>query len=665
MARISTIFTESTITQVGATVLNPLREYINVDASKEDPLTPSNITETVDSLFYMQAGDKTPFTTALKVQYDTNKKEFTYKTYDAVTKISVARSNNQSGYYNNPLTWGYNAQGNMSRTHDDENTYDLKAFKRNYPYSSLLGGYPLSNYDYKTPRISTRIYYLDPATDTTVSHNNYTTPYDFINNKSKEGKICHSIMFYYTGFASTTLCIKQDISGTTDGEVSTFAIPYSNNVYWDFWQQGANPMYSTLDFTNKEYFDDVVHIGTGTSYNYYVHPIKPEKILNFIASFGFIFNDKLTKDELQTFYPIVNNGIISGEYVESPADWTSDNSKWGNTDELDKPDPSKPDDGLAKQPLNPYALAERFFNRYLLTAQEMIDLKAALDGETLQELNAIQYVVNLCIVPDGLDTYYASAPTNEIYFGKTAVNLPAKKVLGATSIISMGRKNILPKYNNFLDYEPYTKVSLYIPFCGKVSLPTDKVMGKQIRVQVAFDYLDGNCTAYVYVGESLITTSTGNFYCSVPLSQDVSMSKDMEFMFSAINWIGQSVGSVGIGLATQNPAIAIGGAISSTANFGNSLHDITAKSDTNIVQGSGNLNAFNAPMECCVYYERPDVEVPKLFGDINGFACHESGQLKEFHGFTSCSDFHLDGIVCTKIEKEMLEELLRKGVILD
>ncbi|VDK40344.1 unnamed protein product [Cylicostephanus goldi] len=343
----------------------------------------------------------------------------------------------------------------------------------------------------------------------------------------------------------------------------------------------------------------------------------------------------------------------------------AENGKWTETDDIPLPNSDVDPETLANQPLNPYALAERFFNRYLLTAQEMIDLKTALDGETLQEINAIQYVVNLCIVPDGLDDYYDTSPTTEIYFGRTAVNLPAKKVLGATSIIDFGSTNVSRKYNNFLDYEPYTKVSVYIPFCGKVNLPTDKVMGKTINVQVAFDYLDGNCTAYVYVGDSLITTATGNFYCSVPLSQDASMSKDIEFMFSAINWIGQSVGSVGIGLATQNPAIAIGGAISSAANFGNSLHDITAKSDTNIVQGSGNLNTFNAPMECCLYYERPDVEIPELFGEINGFACHVSGQLKEFHGFTACSDFHLDGIVCTKIEKEMLDELLRKGVILD
>lgn len=323
------------------------------------------------------------------------------------------------------------------------------------------------------------------------------------------------------------------------------------------------------------------------------------------------------------------------------------------------------DNKLAPQPLNPYALAERFFNRYLLTAQEMIDLKTALDGETLQELNAIQYVVNLCIVPDGLDNYYNSISTSVIKFGKTEVNLPAKQVLGATSIIDFGGTNILKKYNNFLDYEPYTKISVYIPFCGKVNLPTDKVMGKYINIKVAFDYLDGNCTGYVFVEDSLIATATGNFYCSVPLSQDVSMNKSMEYMFSTINWIGQGVGSIGVGLATQNPAISIGGAVSSSANFMNSLHDITAKSDTNIVQGSGNLNVFNAPMECCVYYERPDVNVPALFGEINGFACHESGKLNDFHGFTSCSDFHVDKILCTKTEKEMIEELLKKGVILD
>lgn len=390
-----------------------------------------------------------------------------------------------------------------------------------------------------------------------------------------------------------------------------------------------------------------------------------DTMCKMLASIGYIIECEVD-DIHNIIYPIITNGMCDGSYTFDKKEFDeAENGKWTDTDNIPSPNPDAESETLAKQPLNPYALAERFFNRYLLTAQEMIDLKTALDSETMQEINAIQYVVNLSIVPDGLDDYYDTSPTTEIYFGRTVVNLPAKKVLGATSIIDFGSKKVSMKYNNFLDYEPYTKVSLYIPFCGKVNLPTDKVMGKTINVQVAFDYLDGNCTGYVFVDDSLITTVTGNFYCSVPLSQDVSMSKSIEYMFSSINWIGQGLGSLGVGLATQNPAIAIGGAISSTANFGNSLHDIMAKSDTNIVQGGGNLNAFNFPMECCLYYERPDVEIPELFGEINGFACHVSGQLKEFHGFTACSDFHLDGIVCTKIEKEMLDELLRKGVILD
>lgn len=663
MSRISDIFTVRTSTDTYE-ILNPLSEYINVDASI-NKITNENIEDTIDSLFYMQAGENTPFTSVIRTFSSSPDENLTYP---ATTYIGIAQSNNSTRYYNDELSWQYSSSGYGTRYLDDdkENYNNYVPWKTSFPDSNILGGRPISKVNYKSIRITPQVHYMT-KTGTPNPTYNYATPYYFLSNyKANDWVITGISLNSYSPVPSTSIMYSQKIK-TDDpsqgGLVRTFCVPYKGISFprIDFYKSSAHRYF--LDYSNTEYFDEPIHYGTGRFD--IVYPLKPEKLFNFLVSFGYILEGNFTKDDTQRFYPIVNNGIISGDYVEKLEDWKSDNSKWEDTSELDRPDPSANVEELAKQPLNPYALSERFFNRYLLTAQEMIDLKTALDGETLQELNAIQYVVNLCIVPDGLDTYYASAPTNEIYFGKTAVNLPARKVLGATSIVDLGYVDITRKYNNFLDYEPYTKVTLYIPFCGKVSLPTDKVMGNQIHVQVAFDYLDGNCTAYVYMGDSLITTATGNFYCSVPLSQDASMSKDMEFMFSAINWIGQSVGSVGIGLATQNPAIAIGGAISSTANFGNSLHDITAKSDTNIVQGSGNLNGFNAPMQCCVYYERPDVEVPKLFGEINGYACHESGQLKEFHGFTSCSDFHLDGIVCTKIEKEMLDELLRKGVILD
>lgn len=333
-----------------------------------------------------------------------------------------------------------------------------------------------------------------------------------------------------------------------------------------------------------------------------------------------------------------------------------------------------PDDGgggdgpdkLADQFLNPYSLQERFLHRYVLNAQEMNDLAQALESPSLAEINAIQYVVDLSIIPDDIaDNSLNTSRVSVIKFGTHEVELPASIVNYSNSIIYLDSVFVGEKYGNFLDYEPYTKLKLYIPFCGTVNLPTDKVMGKYLDVYYTFDYLNGNCIGCVYVGNSLVTTVSGNFYCTVPLSQDVSTQKNEAMVMSAFSTFGQLAATVGIGTATKNPLLLAGGVESSIASLGQTYLDIKQKSDVEMIGGSGNLTMFNMPMECCLYYERPSVDIPDNFGDINGYACNKGGKLSDFHGFTACSDFHLDKIVCTKTEKEMIEDLLKKGVILD
>ena len=56
-----------------------------------------------------------------------------------------------------------------------------------------------------------------------------------------------------------------------------------------------------------------------------------------------------------------------------------------------------------------------------------------------------------------------------------------------------------PTHGAFLDYDPYTTISLYIPFIGIVPLQTNMVMGRQIRLYSAVDIYAGTLHYNVYV----------------------------------------------------------------------------------------------------------------------------------------------------------------------
>jgi hypothetical protein len=53
---------------------------------------------------------------------------------------------------------------------------------------------------------------------------------------------------------------------------------------------------------------------------------------------------------------------------------------------------------------------------------------------------------------------------------------------GNNCIIPLGSMFIRPRYNSFLDYEPYTTIRLYIPYIGTIELAPSIYMNKTVHV---------------------------------------------------------------------------------------------------------------------------------------------------------------------------------------
>ena len=51
------------------------------------------------------------------------------------------------------------------------------------------------------------------------------------------------------------------------------------------------------------------------------------------------------------------------------------------------------------------------------------------------------------------------------------------------------------KYNSYLDYAPYTKAEIFLPFIGFCPLNINDIMGKSVDITYNIDLLSGVCTA--------------------------------------------------------------------------------------------------------------------------------------------------------------------------
>ena len=98
--------------------------------------------------------------------------------------------------------------------------------------------------------------------------------------------------------------------------------------------------------------------------------------------------------------------------------------------------------------------------------------------------------------------------------------------------------------NTFLDYEPFTKVAIYLPFVGIRQLDTDEVMGQSLNVTYQFDNISGSCIAFITVNGAVRYTFSGSCAIGIPISQS---NWGQTYMAAATIAAGGVAGAVGAG----------------------------------------------------------------------------------------------------------------------
>lgn len=284
------------------------------------------------------------------------------------------------------------------------------------------------------------------------------------------------------------------------------------------------------------------------------------------------------------------NGVTTGEYEEGAAALDLPNSDWtdGRQSGYDPNRPPTPEDGDTgdlgnfrnftdtthfNYPCTVYALTETNFRNF---AEALNSLYLTDEDTTQMELdfkgsNPTDYIINCYALP--FEPNFLSSSEVGVQIGpQTLLNITGKVVNTATSFyIDCGTKAI-PKRGNFLDFEPYTHIELYLPMCGTVTLDPALVVGKTIKVVMYYNVLTNSATAAVYrlseLGDTLIATSTGEIGISIPFSA-YNMGQYQNAIKATENAIKQNGLKVATGVATT--AVGIAGALLAPETGGLSL----------------------------------------------------------------------------------------------
>lgn len=288
-----------------------------------------------------------------------------------------------------------------------------------------------------------------------------------------------------------------------------------------------------------------------------------------------------------------------------------------------------------------------FSRTYLMTTERISQLSAFLWGDNffqnikLLNNSPIENIVSCKLMPCSV-----SGVDEPITLGNVSTGVNGDKTSSSLRV-EIGSLNIPEYYHSFLDYAPYTKLTIFLPFIGFKEIDTNLFMGKTLTIYYVFDFITGAIKAQLYANNIYVYTFDAIGGIDIPITASNRAQVESGYIKSAL--------TVGAGIASGN-ALAIGGGILSLA---------TPQYHYNTSGAFSPSCGFHDTRLVYVIYDRPIVQYPSGYNHNIGKPCKLSQNFNSLNGFTIVENgVELSSIPCTAEEREEILQLLSSGVYL-
>lgn len=213
-------------------------------------------------------------------------------------------------------------------------------------------------------------------------------------------------------------------------------------------------------------------------------------------------------------------------------------------------------------------------------------------------------------------------------------------------VINVGSITLPRKYNNFLDFEPYTKVQIYLPFYGCAMLDSSLVIGRTISIKYIIDVITATAKIKIIHDDKTLYEFKTTCGSDLPITSSNRASVEMGYLSSGVG--------MGVSIASGN---VLGGLASGLSMAQSQYHSTTSG---NV---SGVLNFHDSRM-VTVLVDRPVYTELRNFNKTHGRVCNLSKTLRDLRGFTKCAENVQIPFNCLDEERTMIIEQLVNGVII-
>ncbi len=385
-----------------------------------------------------------------------------------------------------------------------------------------------------------------------------------------------------------------------------------------------------------------------------------------------LFQDAVTEKTLQDDGTITETEYVPIPWVTeglNPEQATTGDEKTQTDTEVDpttgeqvlpttkQDEPTQPPDtgdGSAPVPVIPTGSASSLWAVYNPTQGQLNSFGAWLwSSDFVEQLKKLFADPMQAII--GVHKVFATPHTGgaqNIKCGYLDSGVASAVVTSQYTTVDCGSASLREYFGNVFDYDPFTKVSIFLPFIGIVPLNTADVMRSTVSVKYKVDVITGACLAEVSIsrdgGGGILYTYGGSAIVTYPVSS------------------GSYVGAVQAALSTAigiGSAIATGG-VSLGATAGMMLGGLShAKTQ---VQHSGQFSGSSGAMggkKPYLIVSRPQTRTPSKIGEYKGIPSNAIHKLSSCTGFVKVNEIHITSKLAYDTEIQEIESLLKSGVI--
>lgn len=305
------------------------------------------------------------------------------------------------------------------------------------------------------------------------------------------------------------------------------------------------------------------------------------------------------------------------------------------------------------------------FTAYVPTRAELIEFSDFLwsdlfDIDTLKKIfaNPFDYIFALSAIP--IDVPINAASEN-VMLGNVNTGVSMHSARKQFVTIDCGVVMLGKYFDGYLDYSPYTDITIFLPFIGMRQLDPAEVNGNaKIWLTYRFDILSGACIAEIKAQKdsddllSVLYSFAGTCKVDIPVS-----GNSYNNIISAATSVGNGVVGMAAGAATGNIPQAIMAASNIPAAAASAAIPTVSRSGN-----YGSAQGFMGERTPYLIIKRPKQCLPEYQDEFKGYPSYITRVLGTCEGFTQIDSWEPEGFTCTAEELAEIDSLLKEGIFI-